>query len=111
MKAAASLFLLPVLQEKFHLDNTRLQDIGQRQEEAAAWVASQKSRLDLLELQLKWEKKELDQKAAWLGEIETALKNAQTKLQAYHERCKEASSSMKGSACTQKKPEDSIAMR
>uniref|UniRef100_G1MWS6 HAUS augmin-like complex subunit 3 N-terminal domain-containing protein n=1 Tax=Meleagris gallopavo TaxID=9103 RepID=G1MWS6_MELGA len=111
VKAAASLFLLPVLQEKFHLDNTRLQDIGQRQEEAAAWVASQKSRLDLLELQLKWEKKELDQKAAWLGEIETALKNAQTKLQAYHERCKEASSSMKGSACTQKKPEDSIAMR
>ncbi|XP_048813948.1 HAUS augmin-like complex subunit 3 [Lagopus muta] len=111
VKAAASLFLLPILQEKLRLDNARLQDIGRRQEEAAAWVVSQQSRLDLLELQLKREKKELDQKAAWLGEIETTLKNTQAKLQAYHDCCKEARSSMKGSACTQKKPEDSIAMR
>uniref|UniRef100_A0A8C9FK21 HAUS augmin-like complex subunit 3 N-terminal domain-containing protein n=1 Tax=Pavo cristatus TaxID=9049 RepID=A0A8C9FK21_PAVCR len=111
VKAAASLFLLPVLQEKLCLDSARLQDIGRRQEEATAWVVSQQSRLDLLELQLKRERKELDQKAAWLGELETTLKNAQAKLQAYHDCCKEASSSMKGSACTQMEPKDSIAMR
>lgn len=111
VKAAASLFLLPILQEKLRLDNAHLQDVGQRQEEAAAWLVSQQSRLDLLELQLKRERKELDQKAAWLGEIETVLKNAQAKLQAYHDCCKEASSSTKGSACTQTEPKDSIATR
>lgn len=111
VKAAASLFLLPILQEKLRLDNAHLQDVGQRQEEAAAWLVSQQSRLDLLELQLKRERKELDQKAAWLGEIETVLKSAQAKLQAYHDCCKEASSSTKGSACTQTEPKDSIATR
>lgn len=111
VKAAASLFLLPILQEKLCLDNAHLQDVGRRQEEAAAWLVSQQSRLDLLELQLKRERKELDQKAAWLGEIETVLKNAQAKLQAYHDCCKEASSSTKGSACTQMEPKDSIATR
>lgn len=111
VKAAASLFLLPILQEKLRLDNAHLQDVGRRQEEAAAWLVSQQSRLDLLELQLKRERKELDQKAAWLGEIETVLKNAQAKLQAYHDCCKEASSSTKGSACTQMEPKDSIATR
>lgn len=111
VKAAASLFLLPILQEKLRLDNAHLQDVGQRQEEAAAWLVSQQSRLDLLELQLKRERKELDQKAAWLGEIETVLKSAQAKLQAYHDCCKEASSSTKGSACTQMEPKDSIATR
>lgn len=111
VKAAASLFLLPILQEKLRLDNAHLQDVGRRQEEAAAWLVSQQSRLDLLELQLKRERKELDQKAAWLGEIETVLKNAQAKLQAYHDCCKEASSSTKGSACTQTEPKDSIATR
>lgn len=111
VKAAASLFLLPILQEKLRLDNAHLQDVGRRQEEAAAWLVSQQSRLDLLELQLKRERKELDQKAAWLGEIETVLKSAQAKLQAYHDCCKEASSSTKGSACTQMEPKDSIATR
>lgn len=111
VKAAASLFLLPILQEKLRLDNAHLQDVGRRQEEAAAWLVSQQSRLDLLELQLKRERKELDQKAAWLGEIETVLKNAQAKLQVYHDCCKEASSSTKGSACTQTEPKDSIATR
>lgn len=111
VKAAASLFLLPILQEKLRLDNAHLQDVGRRQEEAAAWLVSQQSRLDLLELQLKRERKELDQKAAWLGEIETVLKSAQAKLQAYHDCCKEASSSTKGSACTQTEPKDSIATR
>ncbi|XP_072203966.1 HAUS augmin-like complex subunit 3 [Excalfactoria chinensis] len=111
VKAAVRLFLLPVLQEKLRLDNARLQSIGRRQEQAAAWVASQQSRLDLLELQLKRERKELDQKAAWLGEVETALKNAQARLQVYHDCCKEANSSTKGSEHTQMEPKDSIATR
>uniref|UniRef100_A0A8C3D0G2 HAUS augmin-like complex subunit 3 N-terminal domain-containing protein n=1 Tax=Cairina moschata TaxID=8855 RepID=A0A8C3D0G2_CAIMO len=101
LKAGACLFLLPILQAQLNLETARLQDISQRQEEAVAWLASQHSRLDLLGLQLKRERKELDQKAAWLREMETRLKDAQTRLQEYHDYFKEADSSMKGCACTQ----------
>ncbi|XP_040425234.1 HAUS augmin-like complex subunit 3 isoform X2 [Cygnus olor] len=111
LKAAACLFLLPVLQAQLSLETARLQDIAQRQEEAAAWLASQHSRLDLLGLQLKQERKELDQKAAWLREMETLLKDAQTKLQEYHDYFKEADSSVKGCARTQAKPKDLTTMR
>uniref|UniRef100_A0A8C3GR06 HAUS augmin-like complex subunit 3 N-terminal domain-containing protein n=1 Tax=Cairina moschata TaxID=8855 RepID=A0A8C3GR06_CAIMO len=96
LKAGACLFLLPILQAQLNLETARLQDISQRQEEAVAWLASQHSRLDLLGLQLKRERKELDQKAAWLREMETRLKDAQTRLQEYHDYFKEADSSMKG---------------
>ncbi|NXK56096.1 HAUS3 protein, partial [Chauna torquata] len=111
LKARACLPLLPILQGQLSLETARLQDIAQRQEEAAAWLMSQHSRLDLLELQLKWERKELDQKAAWLGEMETTLKEAQTKLQEHHDCFKEASSSMKGCAHTQMEPRDLTTMR
>eukprot|EP00075_Anas_platyrhynchos_P034026 XP_027323279.1 HAUS augmin-like complex subunit 3 [Anas platyrhynchos] len=100
LKAGACLFLLPVLQAQLNLETAHLQDIAQRQEEAAAWLASQHSRLDLLGLQLKRERKELDQKAAWLREMETLLKDAQTRLQEYHDYFKEADSSVKGCART-----------
>lgn len=111
LKAGACLFLLPVLQAQLNLETARLQDISQRQEEAVAWLASQHSRLDLLGLQLKRERKELDQKAAWLREMETLLKDAQTRLQEYHDYFKEADSSMKGCACTQTEPKDLTTMR
>ncbi|NXC44748.1 HAUS3 protein, partial [Penelope pileata] len=111
VKAAASLFLLPILQEQLSLENARLQDTARRQEEAAAWLVSQHSRLELLELQLKEERKDLDQKAAWLEGIETILKESQAKLQQYHDCFKEASSSMKGSAHTRMEPKDPLTMR
>ncbi|NXI73122.1 HAUS3 protein, partial [Anseranas semipalmata] len=111
LKAKACLSLLPIQQGLLSLETAHLQDIAQRQEKAAAWLASQHSRLDLLELQLNWERKELDQKAAWLGEMETTLKEAQTKLQEHHDCFKEASSSTKGCAHTQAEPKDLITMR
>lgn len=111
LKAGACLFLLPVLQAQLNLETAHLQDIAQRQEEAAAWLASQHSRLDLLGLQLKRERKELDQKAAWLREMETLLKDAQTRLQEYHDYFKEADSSVKGCARTQTEPKDLTTMR
>ncbi|NXL83232.1 HAUS3 protein, partial [Alectura lathami] len=104
VKEAASLSLLPILQGQLRVETARLQDIGRRQEEAAACLASQHSRLDLLELQLKREREELDQKAAWLRAMETTLKEAQAKLQEYHDCFKEASSSMKGCSHTEMEP-------
>ncbi|NWZ32638.1 HAUS3 protein, partial [Asarcornis scutulata] len=111
LKAGACLFLLPILQAQLNLETACLQDIAQRQEEAAVWLARQHSRLDLLGLQLKWERKELDQKAAWLREMETLLKDAQTRLQEYHDYFKEADSSLKGCARTQTEPKDLTTMR
>ncbi|NWH28830.1 HAUS3 protein, partial [Grus americana] len=95
LKAEARLSCLPVLQRQLSLEAAHLQSIARRQEEAAAWLVNQHSRLNLLELQLKWERKEMDQKAAWLREMETAMKEAQTRLQAQQNYFKEARSSQK----------------
>ncbi|XP_058278148.1 HAUS augmin-like complex subunit 3 isoform X1 [Hirundo rustica] len=81
LKAEARRFCMPVLHKHFSLEIARLQNIARRQEEAAAWLLGQQSRLDLLELQLKRERKELEEKAAWLEKIETATKKSQTRLQ------------------------------
>ncbi|NXW71508.1 HAUS3 protein, partial [Hirundo rustica] len=81
LKAEARCFCMPVLHKHFSLEIARLQNIARRQEEAAAWLLGQQSRLDLLELQLKRERKELEEKAAWLEKIETATKKSQTRLQ------------------------------
>ncbi|NWR42224.1 HAUS3 protein, partial [Regulus satrapa] len=78
LKAEARRFCLPILHQHFRLEVARLQNTARMQEEAAAWLLSQHSRLDLLELQLKQEKKELEQKAAWLEKIETtAMRQSQ----------------------------------
>ncbi|KFQ81936.1 HAUS augmin-like complex subunit 3, partial [Phoenicopterus ruber ruber] len=88
LKAEAYLSCLPVLQRQLSLEAANLRYIARRQEEAAAWLANQHSRLDLLELQLKRERKELDQKAAQLREMETAMRKAQTRLQEQKETLK-----------------------
>ncbi|NXI09697.1 HAUS3 protein, partial [Irena cyanogastra] len=81
LKAEARCFCLPILHKHFSLEDARLQNTARRQEEAAAWLLRQHSRLDLLELQLKREKKELEQKAAWLEQIETITRESQTRLE------------------------------
>ncbi|NWZ79438.1 HAUS3 protein, partial [Poecile atricapillus] len=81
LKAEARRFHLPILHKYFSLEVSRLQNTAKRQEEAAAWLLSQHSRLDLLELQLKRERKELEQQAAWLEKIETMTRESQTRLQ------------------------------
>ncbi|NXM16768.1 HAUS3 protein, partial [Ploceus nigricollis] len=81
LKAEARRFCLPILHEHFSLQVARLQNTARRQQEAAAWLLSQHSRLDLLALQLKRERKELEQKAAWLEKIETVTRESQTRLQ------------------------------
>ncbi|NXT23822.1 HAUS3 protein, partial [Syrrhaptes paradoxus] len=96
LRAEACLSCLPILQRQFSLEAARLQGIARRQEEAAVWLASQHSRLDLLELQLKRERKELDQRAVRLGEMETAIREARTRLQQQQDYFKDASSSHKG---------------
>ncbi|KAM6197758.1 HAUS augmin-like complex subunit 3 [Sarcoramphus papa] len=111
LKAEACLSRLPILQRQLSLEATHLQYIAGRQEEAAAWLASQHSRLDLLELQLKWERKELDQKAAQLGEMETAMREAQTRLQEQQDYFKDASSSQKGCPRMWIDPKDLSAVR
>uniref|UniRef100_A0A663EVV8 HAUS augmin-like complex subunit 3 N-terminal domain-containing protein n=1 Tax=Aquila chrysaetos chrysaetos TaxID=223781 RepID=A0A663EVV8_AQUCH len=95
LKAEACFSRLPILQRQLSLEAAHLQYVARRQEEAAAWLASQHSRLDLLELQLKWERKELDQKASELREMKTAMREAQTRLQEQQDYFKDASSSQK----------------
>ncbi|NXT39863.1 HAUS3 protein, partial [Pelecanoides urinatrix] len=111
LKAEAHLSCLPILQRQLSLEAARLQYIARRQEEAAAWLANQHSRLDLLELQLKRERKELVQKAAQLGEMETAMREAQTRLQEQQDYFKDASSSNKGCPRTWIDPKDLSAVR
>ncbi|KAM6126452.1 HAUS augmin-like complex subunit 3 [Phoenicopterus ruber ruber] len=111
LKAEAYLSCLPVLQRQLSLEAANLRYIARRQEEAAAWLANQHSRLDLLELQLKRERKELDQKAAQLREMETAMRKAQTRLQEQQEYFKDASSSQKGCPRTWIDPKDLSAIR
>ncbi|NXU27576.1 HAUS3 protein, partial [Thalassarche chlororhynchos] len=111
LKAEACLSRLPILQRQLSLEAAHLQYTARRQEEVAARLANQHSRLDLLELQLKRERKELDQKAARLGEMETAMREAQTRLQEQQDYFKDASSSHKGCPCTWIDPKDLLAVR
>ncbi|NXQ71577.1 HAUS3 protein, partial [Quiscalus mexicanus] len=80
LRAEARRLRLPILHRHLSLQVARLQDTARRQEEAAAWLLSQQSRLELLELQLKWERKELEHKAAWLEKIESIMRESQTRL-------------------------------
>ncbi|XP_021152149.2 HAUS augmin-like complex subunit 3 [Columba livia] len=98
LRAEARLSLLPVLQRQLSLEAAHLQDIEGRQQKAAAWLASQHSRLELLELQLKRERKQLDQRAAQLGEMAMAMREAQTRLQEQQKYFRDASSSQ--NSCT-----------
>ncbi|NXF50223.1 HAUS3 protein, partial [Oceanites oceanicus] len=111
LKSEARLSCLPILQRQLSLEAAHLQYVARRHEEAAVWLANQHSRLDLLELQLKRERKELDQKAAWLGEMETAMREAQTRLQEQQDYFKDASSSHNGCPRTWIDPKDLSAVR
>lgn len=59
------------------------------------WLAGQHSRLELLQLQLERERKELDQKAAQLEEMQTAMREAQIMVQEQQDYFKNVSSSQK----------------
>ncbi|NXV77095.1 HAUS3 protein, partial [Atlantisia rogersi] len=96
LRAEAHLSCLPVLQRQLSLDAAQLQHAARRQEEVAAWLLNQRSRLDLLELLLTKERKEMDQRAASLRGMATALKEAQTRLQEQQKYLQDASSSQKG---------------
>ncbi|NXE22324.1 HAUS3 protein, partial [Ardeotis kori] len=111
LKAEARLSCLPILQRCLSWEAAHLQNIAGRQEEAVAWLVSQHSRLELLELQLKRERKELDQKAAQLVEMETVMREAQTRLQAQQDYFRDASSSQKHCPRTWIDPEDLSAAR
>ncbi|KAF1649638.1 HAUS augmin-like complex subunit 3, partial [Eudyptes chrysocome] len=111
LKAEACLSRQPILRRQLSLEGARLQCIARRQEEVAAWLANQHSRLNLLELQLKRERKELDQKAAQLGEMETAMREAQTRLREQQDYFKDANSSQKGCPRTWIDPKDLSAVR
>ncbi|NXU71731.1 HAUS3 protein, partial [Oreotrochilus melanogaster] len=95
LKAEAHLSCLPVLQRQLGLEAAFLKNIARRQKKAAAGLLGQQSRLDLLELHLKWERKEMEEKAAKLRETETAMREAQVRLQKQREYLKDASSSCK----------------
>ncbi|NWQ64247.1 HAUS3 protein, partial [Neopipo cinnamomea] len=107
LKAEARCAHLPVLHRHLSLEVAWLQNIARRQEEAAAWLLGQQSRLDLLELQLKWERQELEHKAAWLGEAETAMREeAHSRLQEQQNYFKDASSSQECCPCKWIDPKD-----
>ncbi|NXC05207.1 HAUS3 protein, partial [Orthonyx spaldingii] len=110
LKAEARRFCLPVLREHFSLEAARLHNTARRQEEAAAWLLSQHSRLDLLELQLKRERKELEQKVAWLEKIET-ITRSQSRLQEQQKYFSDARSSQKGHPRKWIDPKDLTAIR
>ncbi|NXR74724.1 HAUS3 protein, partial [Pycnonotus jocosus] len=111
LKAEARRFHLPILHKHFSLELARLQNTARRQEEAAAWLLSQHSRLDLLELQLKRERKELEQKAAWLEMIETVTRESQTRPQEHQNYFRDARPSQKGHPHKWINPKDLTAVR
>ncbi|NXB79314.1 HAUS3 protein, partial [Donacobius atricapilla] len=111
LKAEARHFCLPILHKHLSLEVARLQSTDRRQEEVAACLLSQHSRLDLLELQLKRERKELEQKAAWLEKIETITRESQTRLQEQQKYFKDARPSQKGHPHKWIDPKDLTAIR
>ncbi|OWK63543.1 HAUS augmin-like complex subunit 3 [Lonchura striata] len=111
LKAEARHFCLPILHKHFSLQVARLQNTARRQEEAAAWLLSQRSRLDLLELQLERERKELEQKAAWLEKIKTVTRESQTRLQKQQIYSRDARPSQKGHPHKWIDPKDLTALR
>ncbi|NWS13630.1 HAUS3 protein, partial [Pachyramphus minor] len=111
LKAEARHAHLPILHRHLSLEAAWLQNITKRQEEATAWLLGQQSRLDLLELQLKLERQELEHKAAWLGEAEIAMKEeAQSRLQE-QQNFKDTSSSQECCPCKWIDPKDLTAAR
>ncbi|NXM04106.1 HAUS3 protein, partial [Tyrannus savana] len=112
LRAEARRAHLPVLHRHLSLEAAWLQNIARRQEEAAVWLLGQQSRLDLLELQLKRERQELEHKAAWLGEAETAMREeAQSRLQEQQNCFKDASSSQEHCPLKWIHPKDLTAAR
>ncbi|KAJ7399027.1 HAUS augmin-like complex subunit 3 [Pitangus sulphuratus] len=112
LKAEARRAHLPVLHRHLSLEASWLQNVARRQEEAAVWLLGQQSRLDLLELQLKRERQELERKAAWLGEAETAMREeAQSRLQEQQNYFKDASSSQERHPLKWIHPKDLTAAR
>uniref|UniRef100_H0Z774 HAUS augmin-like complex subunit 3 N-terminal domain-containing protein n=1 Tax=Taeniopygia guttata TaxID=59729 RepID=H0Z774_TAEGU len=111
LKAEARRFCLPILHKHYSLQVARLQNTARRQEEAAAWLLSQHSRLDLLELQLERERKELEQKAAWLEKIETVTRESQTRLRKQKIYSRDARPSQKGHPHKWIDPKDLTAVR
>ncbi|NWR13041.1 HAUS3 protein, partial [Paradoxornis webbianus] len=111
LKAEARCFCLPILHKHLSLEAAHLQNTARRQEEVAVWLLSQHSRLDLLEFQLKRERKELEQKAAWLEKIETITRESQTRLQEQQNYFGDARSSQKGHPHKWIDPKDLTAIR
>ncbi|NXE41179.1 HAUS3 protein, partial [Ptilorrhoa leucosticta] len=104
-------FRLPILHKHFSLEAARLQNVARRQEEAAAWLLSQRSRLDLLELQLKRERKELEEKAAWLEKIKIITRESQARLQEQQNYFRDARSSQMAHPRKWIHPKDLTAIR
>uniref|UniRef100_A0A8C3Q3U8 HAUS augmin-like complex subunit 3 N-terminal domain-containing protein n=1 Tax=Geospiza parvula TaxID=87175 RepID=A0A8C3Q3U8_GEOPR len=111
LRAEARRLRLPILHRHLSLRVARLQDTARRQEEAAAWLLSQHSRLELLELQLKRERKELEHKAAWLEKIETIMRESQTRLPKQQIDFRGAKPSQKGHPHKWIDPKDLTAVR
>ncbi|XP_041281668.1 HAUS augmin-like complex subunit 3 [Onychostruthus taczanowskii] len=111
LQAEARFLCLPILHELFSLEIARLQNTARRQEQVAACLLSQHSHLDLLELQLKRERKDLEQKAAWLEKIETVTRESQTRLQKQQMYFRDARSSQKGHPHKWIDPKDLTAVR
>ncbi|NXQ42560.1 HAUS3 protein, partial [Catharus fuscescens] len=111
LKAEACRFRLPILHEYFSLEVACLQNTARRQEEVAAWLLSQHSRLDLLELQLKRERKELERMAAWLVKTKTVMRESQTRLQEQQNYFRDARLSQKGHPRKLIDPKDLTARR
>ncbi|NWS76586.1 HAUS3 protein, partial [Crotophaga sulcirostris] len=95
LRAEARRATRPILQRQLSLEAARLQGTARRQEEVAEALANQHSRLQLLQLQLKRERKEVDQKDAQLREMETGMKEFRTMLQELQDYFKDANSSHK----------------
>ncbi|NXI06287.1 HAUS3 protein, partial [Pachycephala philippinensis] len=104
-------FRLPILHRHFSWEAARLQNAARGQEQAAAWLLSQHGRLDLLELQLKRERKELQEKVAWLEKIETITRISQTRLQEQQNYFRDGRPSQSGRPHKWIDPKDLTAIR
>ncbi|NXF14723.1 HAUS3 protein, partial [Rhodinocichla rosea] len=111
LRAEARRLHLPILHRHLSLQVARLQDTARRQQKVAAWLLSQQSRLELLELQLKRERKELEHKAAWLEKTETVMRESQTGLPKQQSYFRGARPSQKGHPHKWIDPKDLTAVR
>ncbi|XP_053154305.1 uncharacterized protein LOC128345806 [Hemicordylus capensis] len=111
LQCNAHLLRWPVICGELDLEAIRLGHVESMQEEAAAQLLGQLSHLDLLNLLLMLEEKNLHQMGTSLKEMVTILNGSQAKLQEWQSCCEDSRFSIKQCPRTLTDPSDLIILR